>query len=184
MEIDGATQQGVVDRVLAGQNLPNRCLEGSPHVGVVFGAGLKIRTAAVLLAPRPGLVFPDLAFLLVHLVSEHHEGKALGVSYVRIIHELFLPAAQVLEALQVVHGKREQAAVRPAVEGRAQALEALLARRVPNLEGDQPAVYFEVTVEELHADGVEGLGIEAVGHVAVHEGTFPHAAIPQQNDLQ
>lgn len=184
MEIDSTTQQCMVNLVLGGQHLSDSCFKCSCDISVVLSAGLKVRTAAVLLTPGPCFVLPHLPLLHVYLVAKYHKREPLGVFNVRVVHELFLPAAKVLETLQVVHSKREQATVSAAVEGGAQGLEALLTCRVPDLKSDQAPVHLQVPVEELYTDSVEGLGVKAVCDIAVHQGGLAYSAIPQQDHLQ
>lgn len=100
------------------------------------------------------------------------------------MHKLLLPAAEILEALQIVHSKCEQAAVCASVEGRAQGFEALLTRCVPDLKGNQAPIHLQVPVKELHANGVKGLGVKAVCDIAVHQGGLAHSSVPQQDHLQ
>lgn len=184
MEINSTAQQRVVNLVLGSQNLPDSCLERSRDVSVILGAGLKVRAAAVLFTPGPCFVLANLPLLHVYLVAQHHEREALGVFNVRVVHELLLPAAKVLEALQVVDSEREQAAVGASVKRRPQGFEALLAGGVPDLKSDQASVDLQVPVQELHSDGVKGLGVEAVRDVAVHQRGLAHSAVPQQDHLQ
>lgn len=144
VEIDSATQQCVVDLILRRQNLQYRCLKRHSHVRIILCTGLEVGTTAVLLAPGPSLVLPHLLpLLLVHLVAQDNEGEPLWVSYVRVTHELFLPAGQVLEAVQVVYSEGEEAAVGATVERCPQGLEALLTRRVPDLKGHQAPFHLE-----------------------------------------
>lgn len=157
MEIYGPAQYRVVDMFLSRQNFPDGRLERGRDIRVILSAGLKVRRAAAFLAPGPRFILPYFPLLHVHLVAQHHKRKPFRIFHIRVIHELLLPSAEVLEALQVIHGEREQAAVGSSVEWCAQGLEALLASRVPNLKGDEASVHFQVPVEELDTDGVERL---------------------------
>lgn len=158
----------MVNLVLGSQYLPDSGLECSCDISVILSTGLKVRAAAVLFTPGPCFVLTHLPLVHVYLIAEHHKGEPLRVFNIRVVHELLLPAAEVLEALQVVHGECEQAAVGTSVERRAQRLKALLARRVPDLKGDQAPVYLQIPVKELHANCVEGLGVKSVSDIAVH----------------
>ena len=174
----------VLRPVLRRQHATHRLLEGRRHVDGVLGARLKVRVAAVLLAPLAHVLARHLPLGHVQLVAQHHEGERVGVLDVGVVRKLLLPVGQVVEALAVVHAEGEQAAVGAAVEGRAQAAEALLPRRVPDLQRHRAPVHLQLLVEELHADGVEQVRVELVGDVAVHEGRLAHAAVPQQDHLQ
>jgi len=174
----------VIRSVVRRQGAPHRLLEGRRHIGGVLGARLEVRVAAVLAAPLPSVLPRNLPLRHVQLVAQHHEGEAVRLLHVGVIRELLLPVGQVAEALPVVHAEGEQAAVGAAVERRAEAAEALLARRVPDLQGDVAAVHLQLPVEELHADGVEEVRVELVGDVAVHERRLADAAVAQEDDLQ
>lgn len=54
--------------------------------------------------------------------------------------ELLLPRFERLEGAGVIHVEHQAAAIGAAIEGRAEALKALLARRVPNLQRGELAV--------------------------------------------
>lgn len=159
----------VIGSVVQRQNATYCLLKGRRYVCSILGACLKVRVAAVLAAPLPSVLPRHLPLGHIQFVAQHHKGEVVGVLYVSVISELLLPVGQVVEALSVVHAEGEQAAVGAAVERRAEAAEALLTRRVPDLQSDVVAVHLQLLVEELHADGVEEVRIKLVGDVAVHE---------------
>lgn len=173
----------VIGSVVQSQNAAYRFLKSSCHIGSVFGARLKVRISAVLSAPPLRLLPRHLPVSHVHFVAQHHKWELFRLFDVSIICELFLPVRQVAKALSIVQAEGEQAAVRAAVEGRAEAAEALLARRVPDLQRDLLAVHLQLLVEELHADGVEEVRVKFVGDVAVHKRGFADAAVAQKDDL-
>lgn len=174
----------VIVSVVGRQNAPHGLLKCRRHIGGVLGAGLKVGESAVLPAPLPRVLAGHLALRHVQLVAQDQEGEVVGVLDVGVEAELLLPVGQVAEALAVVQAEGEQAAVGAAVERRAEAAEALLPRRVPDLQGDAPPVHLQLLVEELHPDGVEEVRVKLVGDVAVHERGLAHAAVPQEDHLQ
>ena len=74
--------------------------------------------------------------LQINLVAEHDEREVLRVVWARLDEELISPAVESLERLGAVNVVDEYTAVRAAVEGNTQRLEALLPRRVPQLRLD------------------------------------------------
>lgn len=173
----------VIGSVVQSQNAAYRFLESGCHIGSIFSASLKVRIAAVLAAPPLRVLPGHLPVRHVQLVAQHDKWEVVSVFDVSVIRELFLPVSQVAETLSIVQAEGEQAAVRAPVEGRAEAAEALLARRVPDLQRDPLAVHLQLLVEEFHADGVEEVRVEFVGYVAVHERGFANAAVAQKDDL-
>ena len=71
--------------------------------------------------------------LQVDLVADDDEREVLGVAGARLDEELVAPPVERLERVRHRHVEDEHAAVGAAVEGDAEALEALLAGRVPDL---------------------------------------------------
>lgn len=173
----------VIGSVVQSQDAAYCFLKSGCHVGSIFSASLKVGTAAVVAAPPLRVLRRHLPVGHVHLVTQHHEREVVRVFDVSVICELLLPVSQVAKALPVVQAEGEQAAVGAAVERRAEAAEALLTRRVPDLQRDLLAVHLQLLVEELHADGVEEVGVEFVGDVSVHERGLAHAAVAQKDDL-
>lgn len=125
--------------------------------------------STVFAAPLPNILPRDLTLWNIQLVPQYHKGEVVGLLYVSVVRELLLPVRQIVEALSVVQTEGEEAAVRAAVERRAETAETLLARSVPDLQGDVVPVHLQLFVEELHTDGVEEVRVELVGDVAVHE---------------
>lgn len=173
----------VIGSVVQSQNAAYRLLKSGRHVGGIFRARLKVRMAAVLAAPPLHVLPRHLPVRHVHLVAQQHKWEVVGVFHVGVIRELFLPVSQVAKTLSVVQAEGEQAAVGAPVERRAQAAEALLSRRVPDLQRDLLAVHLQLLVEEFHANGVEEVRVKLVGYVAVHERGFADAAVAQKDDL-
>ena len=184
MQVHCVCWNEMVSPLLHRQHSAHCLLEGHCHIGGILGTGLIVGVISILLAPLPRILGRHLPLRYIHLVSQDHEGELLGLLDVRIIDKLLLPVAHVQKTLAVVHAEGEQAAVGAPVERSPQAAEALLAGRVPDLQGDHVAVYLQVLVEELHADGVEEVCVEFVGDVAVHEGTLPHAAVTQEDHFE
>lgn len=184
MELDCVRGDEVVRSLIRRQHSAHCLLEGRRHVGGILGTGLIIRVAAVLLAPLLSLFTSHLPLRDVQFVAQDYERELLRLLHISVVDELLLPVAQVEKTLVVVHAEGEQAAVRAAIERSPEAAEALLARGVPDLQGDLVAVDLQLLVEELHADGVEKVRVELVGDVAIHEGAFSDAAVAQQDDFQ
>lgn len=184
MELDCVRGDEVVCSLIWRQHSPHRLLEGHGHVGGIFGTGLIIREAAVLLAPLLRLLSGHLPLRHVDFVAQDHKRELLGLLHVGVVDELLLPVAQVEETLVVVHAEGEQAAVGAAIERSPEAAEALLARSVPDLQSDLVAVDLQLLVQELHADGVKKVRVKLVGDVTIHQGAFSDAAVAQQDDFQ
>jgi hypothetical protein len=70
----------------------------------------------------------------VDLVAEHDEREVLGIARTGLHEELVAPRVEVLKGLCDVYVKDQNARIRAAVERDAEALEALLPGRVPDLE--------------------------------------------------
>lgn len=173
----------VIGSVVQSQNAAYRLLKSGCHIGSIFSARLKVGMAAVLAAPPLRVLRRHLPVGHVHLVAQHHKWEIVRVFDVSVICELFLPVSQVAKTLSIVQAEGEQAAVGAPVERRAEAAEALLTRRVPDLQRDLLAVHLQLLVEEFHADGVEEVRVKFVGYVAVHERRFANAAVAQKDDL-
>ena len=106
------------------------------HIGGVLGAGLEVRQIAIGRAPRVCVLRGHLVFVQVHLVANDNEREVSRVLDVSEVEKLAAPHGEVFEAPYIVQGERQEAAVRPAIERCAHALEAFLTRRVPDLNTD------------------------------------------------
>lgn len=184
VQVDGVCWNQMLVSILQSQNSSDGFLERHRNISRIFSAGLEVRVSSAFPAPLLSFLAGHLPLRHVHLVSQKHEGEAVGLLDVGVEDELLPPVVEVVEALAVVHAEGEQAAVGAAVEGRPQAPESLLTRRVPDLQRDRAAVHLQVFIEELHADGVEEMGVELVCDVAVHERALSHSTVAQENDFK
>jgi hypothetical protein len=102
-----------------------------------------------------GALLADGATVLAHvdLVAEHDEGESVRVARGGLDEELVAPGVEGLEGLGAVDIIDEHAAVGAPVEGDAERLEALLARGVPELQGDDAVVDGYFFGKEVGADG-------------------------------
>ena len=184
MELDCVCGDEVVRSLLRCQHPAHCLLKGHRYIGGILGTGFIIGEVAVLFAPLLSLLSRHLPLRHIQFVAQDDERELLRLLDVRVVDELLLPVAQIEKTLAVIYAEGEQAAVRAAIERSPQAAEALLASRVPDLQGHLVAIHLQLLVEELHADGVEKVRIELVGDVAIHEGAFSHTAVTQQDDFQ
>lgn len=173
----------VIRSVIQSQDATYRFLEGGCYIRSIFSASLKVRTPAILAAPPLHVLPRHLPLGNVHFVAQQDKRETVRVFDVSVICELFLPVSQVAKTLSIIQAEGEQAAVGAAVKRRAEAAEAFLTRRVPDLQRDLLAVHLQLPVEELHANGVEEVRVKFVGYIAVHEGGFADAAVAQKDDL-
>ena len=72
--------------------------------------------------------------LTVDLVANGDKREVLRVTGTGLDQELVTPRIQILEAVSLGHVVHQHAAIRPTVEGDTEALEPLLASRVPYLD--------------------------------------------------
>lgn len=145
----------VIRSVIQSQNATYRFLESGCYICSIFSASLKVRTPAILTAPLLHVLPCHLPLGHVHFVAQQDKREIVRVFDVSVICELFLPVSQVAKTLSIIQAEGEQAAVGATVKRCAEAAEAFLTRRVPNLQRDLLAVHFQLLVEELHANGVE-----------------------------
>lgn len=146
VQIDCVCLNQVFWPIFRGQNSSNCLLKGSSNIGGIFCTCFKVRIVAVVLAPGLGFFCRHLPFFYVSLVAQNHKGKAFRLFHICVIYELFLPVAQILEALWIIDTKCKQATVRTPVKWRPQASEAFLASCVPNLHGNKMSVHLQIFI--------------------------------------
>lgn len=159
----------VIGSVIQCQNATYCFFKCRCYIDSIFSASLKVRMSTVFPTPLPHILPRHLPLGHIQFVAQYHKREVVRVLNISVISELFLPVGQVAEALSVIKAEGEQAAVRAAVERRAEAAEALLTRRVPDLESDVVAVHLQLLVQEFHTNGVEKVRVKLIGNIAVHE---------------
>mmetsp|Transcript_19291 Transcript_19291/g.54011 ORF Transcript_19291/g.54011 Transcript_19291/m.54011 type:complete len:202 (-) Transcript_19291:22-627(-) len=161
--------------------------EGSLHVDVILGRGLKVRHAPFRLCPCFSLLLgyhSRVAAIHVNLVAQSHEGEVVWVLRVRLYQELVAPVVQILKGLCVVDVVHEYATVCTPVERNSQGLEALLSCCVPNLHCHCLVIHLYLLGQEISPNGGLVLLGELPLHVLVHQTGLAHATVPQDDDLQ
>jgi hypothetical protein len=120
---------------LHGQRIPRHHLKSLLHVRIILSRDLKIRDPAPALTVGHGPLCADGAPVIadVDLVPEDDEGEGFWVARGGLDEEFVAPGVEGLEGFGRVDVVDEDAAVGTAVEGYTEGLEALLARRVPEL---------------------------------------------------
>ncbi len=121
--------------LLHGQRIPRHHLKRLLHIRIILSGNLKIRDPAPTLTVghRPLCADGSLVIADVDFVSQDDEGERFRVSRRGLDEELVAPGIKGLEGFGRVDVVDEDAAVRAAVEGDAEGLEALLAGGVPEL---------------------------------------------------
>eukprot|EP00636_Phaeomonas_parva_P006845 CAMPEP_0118879552 /NCGR_PEP_ID=MMETSP1163-20130328/19295_1 /TAXON_ID=124430 /ORGANISM="Phaeomonas parva, Strain CCMP2877" /LENGTH=234 /DNA_ID=CAMNT_0006815739 /DNA_START=120 /DNA_END=822 /DNA_ORIENTATION=- len=94
------------------------------------------------------------------------------------------PVLHILERLRVRHVVDHDDAVRAAVVLRRDGAEALLPRRVPDLQLHALAVQVQRADLEVHADGADVLVRVRVFRVPQHEAALPHVHVADEQNLE
>jgi hypothetical protein len=144
------------------------------------------RKGPLLHTPSLGTLGGDLtlALLHVHLVAQQDKGKGVGIARTSLQQEFIAPRVQRLKAAHIVDVVAQDAAICSTVECDAQALEALLAGRVPDLYGDERVVHQHLFGEEVGANGGLVAVAEFLVDVLVHQGGFADATVTEDDDFE
>lgn len=156
MDVDGIGEiVRVVLRVHLCHGVSSNRLKRLVHARVLLGTGLKVGNVASGLAEGLGPLgrHGPLALLHIHLVTNHHKGKVLGIPGVGEQQKLVSPESQGVETLGVVDVVDQHTAVCASVESQTEGLEPFLAGGVPDLHVDLSALESQFLVEEVCADG-------------------------------
>lgn len=162
-------------------------VHGASHVVARGRARLEVREAMLGgLGPRP-LLGHGASFLQVRLVSAEHHIRVLAV---RVRAQLLEPRTDAEKGLFASEVEEHEEAHGISKEGRGQAAELLLARRVPQLQVDALAAAAALgrtvrdsLLAEVDAHGGDELAIEGRVGILVEEASLAHAGVAQRQEL-
>eukprot|EP00628_Pelagophyceae_sp_CCMP2097_P041750 CAMPEP_0184243558 /NCGR_PEP_ID=MMETSP0977-20130417/337_1 /TAXON_ID=483370 /ORGANISM="non described non described, Strain CCMP2097" /LENGTH=259 /DNA_ID=CAMNT_0026548827 /DNA_START=101 /DNA_END=877 /DNA_ORIENTATION=- len=146
---------------------------------VVVRLGRNVVVLQVLLAVERNLLRLDLAVLDLHLVARQHDRDVLADA-----RQVAVPVWYILVRDSAGDVEHDDGALALDVVAVAQAAEALLARRVPDIEFDRSAVGVEDQRVDLDAERSDVLLLELARQVALDERRLPDAAVADEDQLK
>mmetsp|Transcript_69404 Transcript_69404/g.195761 ORF Transcript_69404/g.195761 Transcript_69404/m.195761 type:complete len:253 (+) Transcript_69404:244-1002(+) len=155
---------------------------GEPEEGlleVVVAPGAQVVVLQVALAVELDVFRLDLPVLHVDLVPHEDDRDVLADS-----HDVAMPVRDVLVGDARGDVEHDDRALALDVVPVAEAAELLLARRVPDVEGEGSAVRREPQGVDLHTQCRDVLLLELAGEVPLHQGGLAHAAVADEHQLE
>mmetsp|Transcript_19114 Transcript_19114/g.47532 ORF Transcript_19114/g.47532 Transcript_19114/m.47532 type:complete len:276 (-) Transcript_19114:277-1104(-) len=149
-------------------------------------------------APLLGLFARNQAVVgLIDFVAHHHKRKLRrGVtqsldSTADLVQKLFSPVIQIVERVGIRHVVYQQAGIRTPIKSHTQRLKALLAGRVPNLQGHQMSLAEKVVVDndivlgqKIGPNGGLVLAREFSCRESIHQGCLSDPRVAQNDNFQ